>query len=140
MRLILLGPPGAGKGTVSGKLKQHDDSVHISTGDILRNTVKAGTELGKEAKAYMDQAAIWCPIADHGNGGRAPTGTRLRTKALFLTGFRARFPRQKCSDKLLAKISIKLDAVISLDIPRQVVLDRLDNAPHLHQCRLSDNL
>ncbi len=58
MRIILLGPPGAGKGTVANQLKATDGSVHISTGDILRNNVKAGTDLGKKAKEYMDKGEL----------------------------------------------------------------------------------
>ena len=58
MRIILLGAPGAGKGTVAKLLTEHDGSVQISTGDILRKAVKDGTELGKEAKGFMDRGDL----------------------------------------------------------------------------------
>jgi adenylate kinase len=58
MRLILLGAPGAGKGTVAKLLTQVDGSVQISTGDILRGAVRDGTDLGKEAKGYMNRGEL----------------------------------------------------------------------------------
>ena len=58
MRIILLGPPGAGKGTQSKKLAEKLDLPHISTGDILRKNVKEGTPLGKEAKDYMEKGLL----------------------------------------------------------------------------------
>jgi len=124
MRIILLGPPGAGKGTVANALKSHDGSVHISTGDILRNNVKTGTDLGKKAKEFMDK------------GGLVPDQLimdmmekRLQepdcAKGFLLDGFPRTIPQAEALGKLLEKINIKLDTVINLDIPRDVVLDRL---------------
>ena len=58
MRLVLLGPPGAGKGTQAASMVEKYNIVHISTGDLLRAAVKAGTELGKEAKGYMESGQL----------------------------------------------------------------------------------
>lgn len=124
MRLILLGAPGAGKGTVAKMLTAMDGSVQISTGDILRGAVKEGTELGKKAKGYMDAGDLVPDelILDI-------MGERLLEddcKAGFLLdGFPRTIPQAEALKEMLAKLNIELDAAVNLDVPREVILDRL---------------
>jgi adenylate kinase len=124
MKIILLGAPGAGKGTVAKLLSGFDGSVQISTGDILRSAVKEGTELGNEAKEYMDRGdlvpdSLIMKIME----------ARLREpdcdKGFILDGFPRTIPQAEELKKLLEKLSIKLDFVVNLDVPKEVVLDRL---------------
>ncbi len=124
MRIVLLGAPGAGKGTVAKQLTAYDGSVQISTGDILRGAVKAGSELGQKAKAYME------------SGGLVPDGlimeimeARLQEpdaqKGFILDGFPRTIPQADELKKLLQKLGIKLDVVVNIDVPKDVILDRL---------------
>ena len=124
MRIILLGAPGAGKGTVAKLLTEFDGSVQISTGDILRTAVKEGTALGRKAKEYMDR------------GDLAPDSlimdimeARLQEPdcqtGFILDGFPRTIPQAQDLKKLLAKLNIALDFVANLDVPRDVILDRL---------------
>ncbi len=124
MRIILLGPPGAGKGTVANQLKNHDGSVHISTGDILRNAVKEGTALGKEAKAYMDRGDLVPDSLIMGMMEERLTQPDC-SKGFIFDGFPRTIPQAEALDALLTKIDMRLDVVINLDIGREVVLDRL---------------
>jgi adenylate kinase len=124
MRLILLGAPGAGKGTVAKMLTEIDGSVQISTGDILRAAVKEGTELGKKAESYM-KAGDLVPdqlIMDI-------MGERLLEddcKAGFLLdGFPRTIPQAEALKVLLNKLGIDLQAAVNLNVPREVILDRL---------------
>jgi len=124
MRLILLGAPGAGKGTVAKLLTKLDGSVQISTGDILRGAVQAGTELGKQAKAFMDSGGL---VPDELIMGIMEK--RLQepdcAKGFLLDGFPRTIPQAEALKGLLAKLNIKLDAAVSLEVPREVILDRL---------------
>ena len=124
MKVILLGPPGAGKGTIAKLLSAHDGSVQISTGDILRAAVNAGTDLGKEAKSYMDR------------GDLVPDSLIMRImesrlqepdckEGFLLDGFPRTIKQAEELRELLKKLGINLDMVINLDVPREVVLDRL---------------
>lgn len=124
MRLILLGAPGAGKGTVAKMLTDLDGSVQISTGDILRGAVKDGTELGKKADAYM-KAGDLVPddlILDI-------MAERLQqpdcAKGFLLDGFPRTIPQAEALTGMLEKLNIKLDFAVNLDVPREVILDRL---------------
>jgi adenylate kinase len=124
MRLILLGAPGAGKGTVAKKLTAIDGSVQISTGDILRAAVKEGTALGKKAETAMKAGDL---VSDELIMGIMEE--RLRQddcKAGFLLdGFPRTIPQAEALKGLLARLGIELDAAVNLDVPREVLLDRL---------------
>jgi adenylate kinase len=124
MRIILLGAPGAGKGTVAKLLSDLDGSVQISTGDILRKAVKDGTELGAEAKGFMDR------------GDLVPDSLIMRImemrlqepdceKGFILDGFPRTIPQAEELKALLEKLNIVLDFVVNLEVPKPVILDRL---------------
>ncbi len=124
MRIILLGAPGAGKGTVAKALMQLDGSVQISTGDILRNAVKTETELGKRAQGYMERGdlvpdSLIMDIME----------VRLQepdcSKGFILDGFPRTIPQAEGLKNLLKKLNLKLDRAINLDLPKTVILDRL---------------
>lgn len=124
MKLILLGAPGAGKGTVAKMLTELDGSVQISTGDILRGAVKAGTELGKQAKDFMNRGDL---VPDDLIMGIMED--RLQeddcAKGFLLDGFPRTIPQAEALKDLLARIGVTLDMAVSLDVPRDVILDRL---------------
>jgi adenylate kinase len=124
MKLILLGAPGAGKGTVAKLLTQIDGSVQISTGDILRGAVQAGTELGKQAEDFMKRGDL---VPDELIMGIMEN--RLQEpdceKGFLLDGFPRTIPQAEALKDLLAKLNIKLDMAVNIDVSREVILDRL---------------
>lgn len=124
MKIILLGAPGAGKGTVAKLLTDFDGSVQISTGDILRAAVKEGTELGKEAKAYMDRGDL-VPDSLIMKIMEARLQEDDCRKGFILDGFPRTIPQAEELRELLKKLDIKLDMAINLDVPKDVILDRL---------------
>jgi len=124
MKLILLGAPGAGKGTVAKLLTDIDGSVQISTGDILRGAVQAGTELGKQAETFMKAGDL---VPDELIMGIMEN--RLQEpdceKGFLLDGFPRTIPQAEALKELLAKLNIELDMAVNIDVPRDVILDRL---------------
>jgi adenylate kinase len=124
MKLILLGAPGAGKGTVAKMLTKIDGSVQISTGDILRGEVKAGSELGKQAESYMNRGDLVPDslIMDMMERRLQQSDTK---KGFLLDGFPRTIPQAEALDKLLDKLFIRLDMVVDIEVPREVILDRL---------------
>ncbi|MDH5633795.1 MAG: adenylate kinase [Gammaproteobacteria bacterium] len=124
MKLILLGAPGAGKGTVAKLLTALDGSVQISTGDILRGAVQAGTELGKKADGFMKAGDL---VPDDLIMGIMEE--RLQEddckNGFLLDGFPRTIPQAEALKGLLSRIGANLDLVVNIDVPRDVILDRL---------------
>ena len=124
MKLILLGAPGAGKGTVAKLLTDVDGSVQISTGDILRGAVRAGTELGKQADAFMKAGDL---VPDDLIMGIMEE--RLQesdcANGFLLDGFPRTIPQAEALKTLLERIGVQLDMAVNLDVARDVILDRL---------------
>ena len=124
MKIILLGPPGAGKGTIAKALMQLDGSVQISTGDILRAAIAEGTELGKQVEAVMAAGNL---VTD--DLIMEIMEQRLQQEdcqqGYLLDGFPRTIPQAEALKMLLAKLGEKLDCALELDIARDVIIDRL---------------
>jgi len=133
MRIILLGPPGAGKGTQAESIRRRWNIAYISTGDILRANVKTGTELGRSAKDYMaagklvpDEVII------------AMMELRLQEpdaeSGFLLDGFPRTVGQAEALDALLSRLGLKLDVVVELEVPDDVVVRRLSSRRVCRQC------
>ena len=125
MRLILLGPPGAGKGTQAQRLVQKYRIVQLSTGDMLRAAVAAGTPVGQRAKAIMDRGelvpdeVVVVIIADRIDQPDAKVG-------FVLDGFPRTVPQAQALDRLLAERGLRLDGVIELKVDEGILLKRIE--------------
>ncbi len=124
MKLILLGAPGAGKGTVAKLLTGLDGSVQISTGDILRAAVAAGTPLGKQIESLMKSGDL---VSDDLIMGIMEQRLQQADceQGFLLDGFPRTIPQAEALKKLLEKLDIKLDMVVNFNLEREVILDRL---------------
>lgn len=122
--LVFLGPPGAGKGTLSELLTKEAALAHISTGDLLRSEIKNGTETGKAAKAYIDSGKL---VPDQVVAEMV--GKRLAEKdcanGFILDGFPRTVAQAELLDAALRKIGRGLDAVIFFDAPEELLIQRL---------------
>ncbi|MDP3791083.1 MAG: adenylate kinase [Candidatus Omnitrophota bacterium] len=133
MKIVLLGAPGAGKGTQGVVLSRNYKIAHISTGDILREAVKLGTALGKKAKSYMDKGEL---VPDEVVTGivvqrLAKEDTK---KGFILDGFPRTLNQAQDLDKELNKISSGIDMVLYFDIPEAIAIERLTGRRVCRKC------
>ena len=133
MKIIMLGAPGAGKGTQAKMIAQEYGIPHVSTGDIFRANIKNGTELGKEAKQYMDQGLL---VPDE-----------LTVKILLdrvaqpdcesgyvLDGFPRTIPQAQVLDEALEKLGEKIDYAVDVDVPDENIVKRMSGRRACLKC------
>ncbi len=130
MRLVLLGAPGSGKGTQATRLREHLQVPHISTGELLRAAVAAGTALGLQAKAVMESGGLVSDDIvlgmleerllqpDTGNG-------------FILDGYPRNLAQARALDGLLARIKQPVDIAVQLDVSNELLVERLSGRAHV---------
>ena len=124
MKVIMLGAPGAGKGTQAKRLAAEYNIPHISTGDIFRANIKGGTELGKKAKGYMDAGQLVpdelvCDlVVDRISQADAKNG-------YVLDGFPRTIPQAEALDAALAAKGENVDYAVNIDVPDEAIIDRM---------------
>ena len=124
MRIIMLGAPGAGKGTQAKKITARYSIPHISTGDIFRANIKNGTELGKKAKTYMDQGLLVPDdlvvdlVVDRVNQEDCTNG-------YVLDGFPRTIPQAEALDKALTEMGQSIDYAINVEVPDENIVQRM---------------
>lgn len=133
MRLVLVGPPGAGKGTQAQFISSHLSVPKISTGDIFRANVSEGTELGKQAKEYMDAGDL---VPDEVTIAmvRERVGEDDASKGFLLDGFPRTVPQAEIFDAILSERSAELDVVLELVVDDDEVVRRLSGRRTCHNC------
>ena len=137
MRLVLLGPPGSGKGTQATSLKEQLQVPHIYTGDLLRAEVAAGTELGKQAKAVMDAGNL---VSDDILLGmlEARLAQADVANGFILDGYPRNVAQANALGELLARLQQPLDAIVQLDVPTELLVERIAGRAK-EQGRADDN-
>ncbi|MCI7813543.1 MAG: adenylate kinase [Lachnospiraceae bacterium] len=124
MKIIMLGAPGAGKGTQAKKIAAKYEIPHISTGDIFRANIKNGTELGKKAKTYMDQGLLVPDelvvdlVVDRVQQDDCKNG-------YVLDGFPRTIPQAESLDTALEKLGEKIDYAINVEVPDENIISRM---------------
>ena len=133
MRLIMLGAPGAGKGTQAKKIAEKYSIPHISTGDIFRANIKNGTELGKKAKTYMDQGLL---VPDELDCDLVVdrVGQPDCEKGYVLDGFPRTIPQAESLDAALKAVGSKIDYAIDVDVPDENIISRMSGRRACLKC------
>ena len=134
MKMILLGGPGAGKGTQAQKLSEKYNAQHIATGDTLRQAVKDKTEMGLMARSYMDKGQL---VPDEVVIGIVEDRlTQLDAEEGFVfDGFPRTVPQAQALDELMARLGMPLDAVVNINTSANVVVERLSGRRTCRDCQ-----
>lgn len=133
MKIIMLGAPGAGKGTQAKMIADRYNIPHISTGDIFRANIKNGTELGKKAKAYMDQGAL---VPDELTCSLVVDRIKQEDCAdgYVLDGFPRTIPQAESLDAALRTMSENIDYAVNIDVPDENIVRRMSGRRACPSC------
>lgn len=133
MRIIMLGAPGAGKGTQAKKIAAKYGIPHISTGDIFRANIKNGTELGKKAKSYMDQGML---VPDELTVSLVMDRFQEpdAQKGYVLDGFPRTIPQAESLDEALKKSGSQIDYAVNVDVPDENIINRMSGRRACVKC------
>ena len=131
--IILMGPPGAGKGTLAKQLMSAYDLVHISTGDMFREAIKAGTELGKLAKSYIDHGDL---VPDEVTIGivKERLGQDDCEKGFLLDGFPRTLQQAEALKKIASEVNRPIEVVLNLDCDNQELIRRISGRRVCKNC------
>jgi adenylate kinase len=139
VNIVLMGPPGAGKGTQADFIKQQYPIPHISTGDMFRDAVSRGTELGKEAKKYMDAGKL---VPDEVTIGIVEE--RLAESdckdGFLLDGFPRTTNQAEALDQALSAVGRKIQAAINIAVPNDILIERMSGRISCQECKTVYNL
>jgi adenylate kinase len=124
MKIIMLGAPGAGKGTQAKKIAEKYQIPHVSTGDIFRSNIKEGTQLGRKAKEYMDQGAL---VPDELTIGMLMDRIQQEdcSNGYVLDGFPRTIPQAESLQKAITEMGQKIDFAINVDVPDENIINRM---------------
>ena len=133
MKIVMLGAPGAGKGTQAKRIAEKFGVPHISTGDIFRANIKNGTDLGKEAKKYMDEGQLVPDeltvriLLDRVSNEDCKNG-------YILDGFPRTIPQAEALDKELNRLGGKIDFAVDVDVPDENIINRMSGRRACPKC------
>jgi adenylate kinase len=142
-RLVILGRQGSGKGTQAVRIAESFGCVHISTGDMLRAAVSAGTELGKQAEAVMNSGGLVGDDIMNGIVAERLAADDIMTNGVLLDGFPRTSDQADALERIFADQGVALDTAINLDVPVEIVTERMlarrrvDDTPEAIERRLS---
>lgn len=133
MNLVLMGLPGAGKGTQAERIVEKYGIPHISTGDMFRTAMKEGTDLGLQAKSYMDKGAL---VPDEVTIGivRERLSKQDCQKGFLLDGFPRTVPQAEALESILADLGKRIDYVINIDVNTDALMERLTGRRICRSC------
>ena len=138
MNIVIFGPPGAGKGTQAQTLVERYNLKQLSTGDMLREAIKEGSDLGKEAKAIMDRGDL---VSDEIILSMIREKLEnAQSEGFIFDGFPRNLEQAKALDKMLQELKLSLDLVIEIVVKDEVLINRIENrAKESNNARSDDN-